>query len=285
MCDLNIDINSMYACKKINIYQLWDNIVTNSWLVCIVLIVFGVFFCFFGQRYIKITEVLTGVLVTWFFLVYILFTSLSPDFNSVGFWLIIIFTIIIGLVVGYFIAKIEWIPTLILGGMLGFVIGCVLYQLALKYIASHPDVVFWVTVSVLMAGGMLAGWKKPLPINILSTSFIGSYAIIRGFSSVLGHFPSEHDIINTLLDKDYQTASGMFTWQVYVYLAFFIVIGIAGIIVQYKLYRNRMNEMKEEVNDFKKGEFAAGIRQGDIDCIEDETIDDENVTLVVKKKN
>jgi len=120
---------------------------------------------------------------------------------SLTFWLIIIFTVIVGLAVGWFISKIEWIPPLVLGGMLGWIFSLVLYQLALKYIQSNPDVVYWLTVAVSIVIGIVLGYYLPSHILIIATSFIGAYAIIRGLSFVFGHFPNEGEIVNIVKEK------------------------------------------------------------------------------------
>jgi len=70
----------------------------------------------------------------------------------------------------------------------------------------------------------------------------------------------------------------LFTWQVYVYIAAFILIGIFGMFIQYRFYIRDAKKKEEEVLVYNPKITTEG---GEIQ--ENETLDESNVSLIVKK--
>ncbi len=69
---------------------------------------------------------------------------------------------------------------------------------------------------------MISCWFKEI-ITIVSTSFVGAYAIIRPFGWIAGHFPNEFTVAKEI---SYNKLKGMPN-EFYLYLALiFIVAGI-----------------------------------------------------------
>src|SRR3569833_1426571 len=110
---------------------------------------------------------------------FLLFQYLHIQYSSLEFWLIIALSVVLGILAGYFISKLEWLPPMILGGFLGYLVSTFLYQLALKYIQSNPVAVYWVTLVVTVILGAILGYLLAKHVLIISTAFIGAYAFVR----------------------------------------------------------------------------------------------------------
>jgi hypothetical protein len=178
-CDNVIKMRSANACPKFDVYGFWNEVIQNKYIVGAVLMILGAFFTFFGKKFLKVTEILTGVLLTCFLVMFLLFQYLHIQYTSLEFWLIVAFSVALGLLAGYFISKLEWLPPMILGGFLGYLGSTFLYQLCLKYIQSNPTAVYWVTLVACVILGAVLGYLLAKHVLIISTSFIGAYAFVR----------------------------------------------------------------------------------------------------------
>lgn len=146
-----------------------------------IILVLGLIFCFFGKKFLIFTEIMTGVILFLFITLYFILSNVSVTLNTWQFWTIVGAACLVGALAGYFISKLEWLPPVILAGFVGFIAGVLLYNLALKYVQSNPTLVYWLCVgfSILIfaiIGSFFTTW-----IIIVSTSIIGSFAIVRVF--------------------------------------------------------------------------------------------------------
>jgi len=250
-CDNTIRVLSKHACPKFNIYSFWNSIINNKWVFGILLMVGGVFFCLFGNKFIYATQIIAGVLVTSFLIVYLCFSFLQVEYSSLEFWLIIGVAVLAGLIVGFFIAKVPKVPELILGLVLGFLFGNFMYHTFLKYIPSNPAVVYWVTIiSCVVIAGFIS-WLFYQHILIIATAFIGAYAFVRGVGFIAGHFPDERQVID-LVDRDeWDQVHAMLNWRVYLYLATIVILSFAGLYVQYKYFYESDEDKKKKENEEK----------------------------------
>ncbi len=173
--------------------------ISNKWIVGVALMIFGIFSCFFGTKFTQYTEFVAGVLGTWFVLCFLIFSWLQITYSNLAFWLIIVGTLLVGLLVGYLISQFaNTVAPMILGGFLGYLLGNFVYQFALKYIQSNPMVVYWIAMIVCVAAGVVVGCYFAEHILILSTAFIGAYSLIRGISFMAGNYPDERQVIDLI---------------------------------------------------------------------------------------
>jgi hypothetical protein len=163
----------------------------------------GLFFCLFGMKFIHITEVVIGIIGTAFVLMFFLFSYLQVQYSGLEFWLIITVSILIGIIVGYFVSKLKKVPAVILGFCCGYLLSIFLYQFFLKFINSNPYVVFWTTAVILALTFGISAWFFYDHVIILGTSFIGAYAIIRGMSLMIGGFPDERQVMDLINLKEW----------------------------------------------------------------------------------
>jgi Domain of unknown function (DUF4203) len=151
----------------------------NKYAFSALIILAGLFLTFLGKRMLFITEIFTGVTLTLFLVLYFILSNIQVTLNTWQFWLIVGLSIGLGALVGWGISYLEWLPPAILGGILGYIGGVLLYNIVLRFIQSNPIVVFWLTVLACIAIGVALSIYFKDFILIVSTSILGSYAIIR----------------------------------------------------------------------------------------------------------
>ncbi len=211
-CSNTIKMKSPYACPLFSVYSFWNSIIENKQIVGSILMISGVFFCFFGIRFLFLTEIVIGVVGTAFVLMFFLFSYLQIQFSTMEFWLIIAVSVLIGIIVGYFISKMKKIPAVILGACCGYLLSILLFQFVLKYINTNPYVVFWVTAFVCAAVLGVFAWFFSKHVMILGTSFLGAYAIIRGLSIIAGGFPDERQIMDLINLREWDQLKNVYNY-------------------------------------------------------------------------
>jgi hypothetical protein len=203
-CSNIILIKSAYACPLLNVYSFWNSIVSNKYLIGTMIMIAGFFVCIFGIKFIHLTEIAIGIIATSFVLMFFLFSYLKVQYSGLEFWTIVIISILIGIIVGYFVSKMKKIPAVILGVCCGYLLSIFLYQFFLKFINSNPYVVFWTTAVTLAAVFGVCAWFFYEHVIIIGTSFTGAYAIIRGISLMVGGFPDERQVMDLINLKEWE---------------------------------------------------------------------------------
>jgi hypothetical protein len=104
----------------------------------------------------------------------------------------------IGIFIGFILTKMQYIAAALLGALAGQIVGLAIYNLLFISVDSTVLLVF---LSLLCMGIMaFLTFRFYDHIVIITTSFIGSYSFIRGFSIIGGHFPSEILLINNIMN-------------------------------------------------------------------------------------
>lgn len=78
----------------------------------------------------------------------------------------------------------------VLGGIAGFFLGGLFFNVLLAGWIKNANVVLTLNIVLACVGAFLC-FKKRKDLAILTTAFIGAYAFIRGFSMFFGGFPNE----------------------------------------------------------------------------------------------
>jgi len=260
-CANTIEIRTADACPDFSIYSLWNEIINNKYVFGSILIVAGIFFCFFGRKFVKVSEILAGVVLVLFLSLFLLFSYLQIQYNTVVFWVIIGVSVALGILAGWFISKLEWLPPAILGGALGYILGYVIYNAFLKYIKTQPLVVFWTTIGCCIIVGVILGICLSRHIMIISTAVLGGYAIIRGASFMLGHFPDEQQVFDLIQQGEWAQVQALLTYYVYIYLLVFVILAGLGIYVQYKFFYETEEEEKKRKEEEKLKELDESTKQ------------------------
>jgi hypothetical protein len=169
----------MIACPQFNIYGLWNALMANKYAFGSLLIGLGLIMAYLGNKFIIFTQIMTGVIIVLFVTLYFIMSQLSFSLEIWQFWLVIGLCAIFGALAGYFISKVEWLVSVILAGVVGFVGGELAYTIAFKYIQSNPVVVYWVIICVCVVIGAIIGYYFDKGIIIIATAIIGAYGVMR----------------------------------------------------------------------------------------------------------
>lgn len=193
-CAMSANIESKLGCAIVNFNIIWDFFAANSTIFAIVLIVLGFFFAFFGYRILIISLFLAGTLITAFALIILSYQLIiSQNAKNWVAWVVIAVSLIIGICVGYVVAKFRRFGIFLLAFGGGCVLGFIINNAFMRYAQSQA--LFWVVIIGCGAGwGALSCFLYVL-VAILSTSLAGSYALVRGISLFVGHFPNEFTIM------------------------------------------------------------------------------------------
>jgi hypothetical protein len=201
-CAITIRVRTTEAYPKINYYIVSSFINENKSYLGAIVITIGLFLVFLGAKFLKITILIVNTLscITVLFLVY--FNIFSPESESTV-WILLAVGVVLGLAFGYFMIKLAKGITMLLGGYLGYLVSIFAYNLALQYIHASPHLIYWcVTIGCIFIFALLSLWIAEVML-IVSTSVIGSYAIVRGASFYIGSFPSESIILDLIKNKEW----------------------------------------------------------------------------------
>lgn len=163
------------------------------------------------------------------FLVMLVFYSafLSNTTETWVGWLVLAGAVIIGAFVGLLLAKLTKLGVAVLGAWGGACLGLVLWSAFLYKINSQVVFyIFLVLFAIIFASLSLCLFDHAL---IISTSFVGAYAFVRGISMYAGGYPNEFTLVE-MIQKGLLVVEPAF----YAYFAGIIVAFIIGLVVQYK---------------------------------------------------
>ena len=220
-----------------NFYAIAAFIDNNKVIFFLIFIVVGGFLNFLGAKIVKATLFITALLVCCGGIFMLLFSVFGiKSVSTAVMWVIFVCAILISFAVAYLFLKFIKVFYAVLGGIMGYVCGLMLYNFLLRYIQSGPLAVYWITIVVCVILGVLFAIFAHKHLIILSTSILGSYIFIRGISFVAGGFPSEGEITDLIQRKEYDQLSELINGVVYAYMAGIAVMIAAGIFIQYKYY-------------------------------------------------
>lgn len=255
-CDSKLIIKTSAACPKYNIYGLWNTVLSNKFIFGCILILIGLFFCFVGENFLKITQIIAGCSLAMFIFLYLVFNNTEIILGSWVFWVVIGITVVIGGLAGYFMSKVSWLPGLIFGILFGIVLGYIFINIGLNFLTSNLEIFFWVTLCVCIIVGAVLGFFKEEEISIISTAFVGGYGIIRGISIMVGGFPDERQVYELGSKGEWKQMSNLLNGMVFLYLAGVLVFAGLGMYVQFKYFYDGSKKKKEgkEGKDNKNNE-------------------------------
>jgi len=255
-CYNEISVTTSYACPQFNIYGLWNAIMANKYAFGGIILGLGFILAFFGNKFLVFTEIMTGVILALFLTLYFILSNVSFALNTWQFWLIVGFSCLVGAIVGYFISKVKFLVAVILSGVVGYIVGSLLYVLALKYVQTNPTVVYWVLIVSSIIIFAIIGYWLAESIIIIATGVIGAYAVMRGAAFMIGYYPDEKQVYQLIQNKEWDQVNALFTWQVYVYFVAFLIIAVLGIFVQFKYFSDSAEKKAEEEEKGQKQQLV-----------------------------
>lgn len=230
-CNIQTTFTGKEACPSLDLSAIWDFFDENSWLWGTLFIVAGLLVCFFGRIFFKSTVFFATTLIVAAAILLLFYTtflkSTTEDWVA---WTVLVCSVLIGLVAGFFAMKLERIGAALLAGWGGFMVGALINEMALYKVGSNA--LFWtVCIGCAVVAAILTFCILD-HVLIIMTSFAGAYSFWRGISLFAGGFPNEFTLAQEIQDGAIDSISGWF----YAYMvAIFVFTGL-GAFVQYKRF-------------------------------------------------
>lgn len=200
------------------------------YLIALASIGLGLLYCFFGYRIFK---VLLGILG------FVVGASVAAKFVFDTFGGEPVLTIVAGLVGGVIgtvlLVFLYFVGVFLLGAWLGSLLGVLLTG------GGESTAALVIIVVLAVMGGIVTVVFQKLMI-ILSTALGGSWAIVYGISHLLGGGPDS--IQSFQYHPNLRALRPMGVWGYAMFLGW-IILGIAGLVVQYRLAREERPEESE----------------------------------------
>ena len=189
-CNFQTTFTGKEACASLDLSAIWDFFDENTWLWGTIFIVAGALVCFFGRIFFKATVFFaTTLLVAAGILLLFYTTFLKSTTEDWVAWTVLISSVLIGCVAGFFAIKLERLGAALLAGWGGFMVGALINEIALYKVGSTA--LFWcVCIGCAIVAAILT-FVIFDHVLIIMTSFAGAYSFWRGISLFAGGFPNE----------------------------------------------------------------------------------------------
>ena len=216
-------------CASFDLNALWVFLEEYEYLWGALFIIAGGFLGFFGRKLFKAAIFLVTAILVVFGILLLFYTTFLEDTTEewVG-WTVLGCSILLGLVAGFFMMKLERFGISLLSGWGGFLLGFFCFEMFL-YPTDSPAV-FWIVSIVLAIGAGVFAWFNEKHVLINMTAFGGAYMLIRGISFYAGGYPNEFTLARQLKEGNTEAFSNWF----YLYMCFIAAVAVAGSYVQYK---------------------------------------------------
>lgn len=205
---------------------MWVFLDEYDWLWGGLFIIAGLFLCFFGKKLFKLSVLMVTSFIVVTGLLFLFYeTILYEDYDIWIGWTSVICSIMIGLVSGVFMMKLDRVGGGVVAGWGGFVLGLLLNESVFDFFVN--EILFWfINIFLALLNCILSiFWYDHVLIN--STAGSGAFLIVRGISLYAGGYPNMFTLIEELDAGDLDD----FTDWYYVYLAFMILLAILGSII------------------------------------------------------
>ena len=125
---------------------------------------------------------------------------------------------IIGVGIAFIALTFEAFNSVILGVVVGYLFGSLLYNLLVKVIHINPQALYWGTlISCILFVSIAGGFMKAYMV-CLATSLVGSYALVRGISVFAGGYPDETYVMMLINKGEYSQFGRVFGPMIYMYI-------------------------------------------------------------------
>ena len=228
-------MRSLYGCSLRSTYLFIKLLNDYRFVFCVLFVIIGIIFCFFGHRYMKyLIMFICGFIGCYAITAAIL--NFFPNFITTELWLLICLLVcfVLGCILGWFLKDEIKFSVLITGGFLGYSCATFVYQIIQNYVEFDPEILYYACVGVCIVIGALLGWFLTDPILIIGTSVFGGYLAMRGVSLVAGNYLDEGYIIDLIKSKEWEQLQEIRDGWTYAYLGSWVILAIAGIFIQCK---------------------------------------------------
>lgn len=225
------------ACPVFTVNALIQFVDEYAWLFGTGFIVIGLFLAFLGKKLFNFALFIVTTLIVAGLILFIFYATFLQD-NTASWvsWTVVSISILLGLLGGYLMVKMEKFGGALLAGWGGFCLGVILNETVL-YLANSSALFWCVNIGLAIIFAIL-GFVMFDTAVILATSFIGSYMTMRGIGIMAGGFPNEYVLINEIEAGAYNNIDPVF----YAYLAGIVIMFILSSIVQFKIHKKQKEE-------------------------------------------
>ena len=255
-CIYTMEFKSRYGCPLGSSYLLLKLLTDYKYIFMVVMIIAGIFLCFFGYKYISPTIIVLCAIIGAYFLTSLIL-SLFPDFITTELWLFVCILVcgILGSILGYFTKDEISFYVILCGAFLGYSVATFFYQIVQTYVEWDPQILFYVCIGICVVAGGAIGYYLTDPILILSLSVFGGYLAMRAVSLVAGNYLDEGLTIDLIKNKEWEQLNEMRNSWIYAYLGSWLALATAGTIVQCK-YHKKEKEDKNGLKHKKKDKMS-----------------------------
>ena len=162
---------------------------------------------------------------------------------------------ILGIIIAFIAFSFEAFNAVILGVVVGYLFGSLLYNLLVKVITVNPQALYWSTLITCILFISIAGGFMKAYMVVLATSLVGSYAFVRGISIYAGGYPDETYVMTLINKGEYEQFGRVFGPMIFMYIGgIFLLTGLGFIIQSYMV-------PEKPAEDIEKKEDASNIPQ------------------------
>lgn len=247
-CNNVLNGQSRAACPFVNYYIIAYFLNQYSLFLGAAIIVIGLFLLILGLKFIKATIFVSAAMACTTLSAVLYFNIFNAE-STTTVWIVLGIGFLIGILLGYFLINITSAFFMLIGGYMGYTLGVFLYHLFLNLIHADPKLIYWVTiVASVVICALLALWIVK-HVLVFATSIIGGYAVVRGASLYLGHFPSESLIMDLVQHEEWDQLDDAFDGYVYAYLSAWVLLAVGGILWQYKVNQDKSSDDYRKLNN------------------------------------
>lgn len=211
--------SSNYACPVFTANALVQFLDEYKFVFGFLFIGIGLFMAVLGFKLFQAALFIVVTIVVSFLLMFIFYaTFLSANTKEWVGWTVFASSVLIGLLAGFLMTKLEKFAGAVLAAWGGFLLGVLLNETVLWL--ANSAVLFW-CVNIIMAivFGIL-GFVMFDHAVCFGTAFIGSYMTFKGIGIMAGGFPNIYVLINEIESGAVASIPGVF----YAYLTGIVVM-------------------------------------------------------------
>jgi hypothetical protein len=154
-------------------------------------------------------------------------------------------SIVIGAVVAFFTASFIRIGVILTGIWAGATVGSILFQ-TVVYLITSEVWMLWTLMAFFGLLGAVIAVKFYKLINIVGTSIIGAFLLVRGIAFYVGGYPNEFQLHNEIVHGGIDNVP----WTVYVFVISMPILAILSILWKSKTLKlNHSTDKKDGYYD------------------------------------
>ena len=253
-CENEIIFQSYSACPLLDFYLIWRKLQEMRIVSTIIFVIIGIFLLFFGLKFQKINIFILTLLTSIVILFILILQYFIPSGGNreIFFWLSLVLSIILGVLISYIFAEnLKTLLSIILGILGGYILGYLIYSIFLSKINWHPNFIYIVTLMVCMIGIFFLTYCLLIHIMIIVTSIIGGYLCMRACTFWFGHYPEESRLIDLITNGENNKYNDIMNTSFLIYIILWVVLVIGGIVFQYKMFSHEkiIENLKDKSGD------------------------------------